>query len=330
MTTPTTGVIGVSHVNTEIGLVATTPNSLNDPTVRDLADVPTGPIDMSNLRGKSRHIVASGGTITEYSVGEITYRVHTFLSSGVFNISRLGSIHNGLEVLSVGGGGAGGFTGTPGGGGGGGLVNVALTPAVGNYNITVGAGGITGGAAAGATIISGNWSDSRAGGGAGGSNNSAGGAGASGGGASHLVFADGNASNNDIFRAGGTATDGYPGGSRVLVNSSFRIGAAGGGGYGGPGTSQLDDSDGGRRVGETGGPGWPSAIRTGVVQYYAAGGAGDGTGGVGGSLGGSGVGGTGGSDANGAGTAGVANSGSGGGGRNNGGAGIVVFKYRVS
>ena len=52
MTLPT-GTISMSQVNVELQLSATTPISLNQASVRLLADVPSGTISMNNLRGKT-------------------------------------------------------------------------------------------------------------------------------------------------------------------------------------------------------------------------------------------------------------------------------------
>jgi len=57
---------------------------------------------------------ASGGTVTDITQDGKQYRVHTFTSSGTFEVTRGGEV----EYLVVGGGGAGG-NGTVGGGGGG-------------------------------------------------------------------------------------------------------------------------------------------------------------------------------------------------------------------
>ena len=67
-------------------------------------------------------VTASGGTITSYTSGGITYRVHTFLTSGYFSVSSLGvNAHTTYEVIAIAAGGAGGNgPGDVGGGGGGG------------------------------------------------------------------------------------------------------------------------------------------------------------------------------------------------------------------
>jgi hypothetical protein len=48
-------------------------------------------------------ITATGGTINDYTVGEISYRSHTFLDPGSFDISSLGSFSAdaSFEVLMV-------------------------------------------------------------------------------------------------------------------------------------------------------------------------------------------------------------------------------------
>ena len=66
-------------------------------------------------------ITATGGTITTYTLGGITYKLHTFTSDGTFSVSS-GS-GNGVEYFIVGGGGDGGSsvggTNSSAGGGGG-------------------------------------------------------------------------------------------------------------------------------------------------------------------------------------------------------------------
>ena len=64
---------------------------------------------------------ATGGTTNDYTESGISYRSHTFLSSGAFNISSLGTGDTGtqVDVLVVGGGGGGGSNIAAGGGAGG-------------------------------------------------------------------------------------------------------------------------------------------------------------------------------------------------------------------
>ncbi|MCG2724826.1 MAG: hypothetical protein L6420_00990, partial [Elusimicrobia bacterium] len=85
--------------------------------------------------------VASGGTETTIIEGGITYRIHTFTTSGTLTVTAPGTV----EVLVVAGGGSGGNNNTTnanGGGGGGGVIykkNFAVTPQA--YTVTVGNGG---------------------------------------------------------------------------------------------------------------------------------------------------------------------------------------------
>ena len=92
--------------------------------------------------------IASGGTVQVYTSGGKTWKSHTFLNSGTFNITS-GSTE--LEVLIVAGGGGGGAD-NAGGGGAGGLLYYgtetpktpnggALTKSVGSYNVVGGNGG---------------------------------------------------------------------------------------------------------------------------------------------------------------------------------------------
>lgn len=93
-----------------------------------------------------RYNVATGGTITEYTVGGITYRLHTFYNSstgGTFTFTLLNSVHP-IDLAYVGGGGAGSGTdntycGGGGGGGFGGYVTGLVKPA-GSYTIVLAAG----------------------------------------------------------------------------------------------------------------------------------------------------------------------------------------------
>jgi len=202
---------------------------------------------------------ATGG----YATLKGDYVVHTFTSSGVFEVLDDSSLTE-LEVLVVAGGGGGGTSLGSGGGGGGVLHSQSLTVQAQAYAVTVGLGGDN------ATIrgLASHGGDSSFGsllvakGGAGGKGQSfavdnngyiypAGGSGA--GGCRHS--APGTA---------GTPGQGYDGGAG---SSSGRFGAGGGGGGGGPGgdTNATHGGDGG--VGK-------AFDISGTMTYYAGGGGG--------------------------------------------------------
>jgi hypothetical protein len=81
-------------------------------------------------------IIATGGTIT-YSGGRT---IHTFTSSGTFNVTSAPSGAT-VEALVVAGGGGGGMYAGGGGGAGGVLYNATKSIAVTAYTVTVGSGG---------------------------------------------------------------------------------------------------------------------------------------------------------------------------------------------
>jgi hypothetical protein len=85
-------------------------------------------------------VVASGGTIGYYSLGGISYKSHTFTTSGPLTVTSGGD----FGILVVGAGGAGGSGDNVGGGGGGGgevfeSANSTLLP--GEYAVEIGSGG---------------------------------------------------------------------------------------------------------------------------------------------------------------------------------------------
>ena len=82
-------------------------------------------------------ITATGGTISTYTSGGITYRLHTFTSSGTFGVSAGGGS---VDYLIVGGGGGGGYL-EAGGGGGGYVLSGSQSVSITNYTVTVGTGG---------------------------------------------------------------------------------------------------------------------------------------------------------------------------------------------
>lgn len=265
-------------------------------------------------------INATGGTVSNIA----GYRVHTFTSSGSFQVTD----GNGeIEYLVVAGGGKGGHAGWGGGGGGaGGLLtgNVSVSP--GTYTVTVGGGG------SGSTSMYTQISDP-------GSNSSIigsgvsvigiGGGGGSGAGGSPYGYgypggnggSGGGAAQRNAPIAGGKGV--YPGSSYISAarqgyDGGWVLGGgdSGGGGGGAGGAGANTSGSGGN-----GGVGLQSNI-SGTAIYYAGGGAGGGGSAVGGNGGGGSVG-----------AAGTTNRGGGGGGNNfdntvgNGGSGIVIIRY---
>ena len=223
--------------------------------------------------------LASGGSVQVYTAGGKTWKSHTFLNSGTFNIT---SGSNDLEVLIVAGGGGGGAD-NAGGGGAGGLLYYgtetpktpnggALNKSVGSYSVVVGNGGSghTGPSdgSIGGGARSQNGGDSSVFGytaiGGGGGVSSDAGAGAAGNGGS----GGGNSGNTENPNGGssastssGTSGQGFGGGQGS--------GAGGGGGGGGAASA---GSNGSGATGGNGGNALSYAIRTGSATNYAGGG----------------------------------------------------------
>jgi hypothetical protein len=266
----------------------------------------------------------TGGTITEYTDGGSTYRVHTFSSSGTFSIPADTPVAS-FDYLVVGGGGSGAYFIAEGGlsltncrglggGAGGQVLNGSSNSLTGDVSVTVGAGGAT------ASFLprgnNGNPSSF-------GTIQATGGGGAgrpsdaslyTGGGGTYGNTSGGNlipslpAGDGSGYDGGATAGDG-----------SKQIAAGGGAGAGGDGGNAPSLSQGGN-----GGIGVGSTI-TGTSVYYGGGGGGGacGVGTVGGSggLGGGG-------DAFSVGTNGLGGGG-GGGNVNRGGSGVVIVSYKL-
>lgn len=160
--------------------------------------------------------LATGGTITTFTSGGITYISHVFTSNGTFSVSS-GLAKTVDYLIAAGGGGGGSEWG--GGGGGGGLKTGTFTALKGSsVSITIGAGGnvatnANGNAGVGSST-SGSLTVSTTGGGRGGTRGAVGGGGGSGGGGGGSGAAGG----------GGTAGEGNAGAT------AFGIGIGGGGG----------------------------------------------------------------------------------------------------
>ena len=276
-------------------------------------------------------IVATGGTITEETIGATTYRIHTFATTDTFTVSDAGATGEVEYLVVAGGGGAGaklqgqnGVANTGGGAGGGGghaaggsgggggaggyrcsvsgedsgglsIAESKASIAATTYIVTVGAGGANNGSE-GNTGTQGSNSEFgdivSIGGGRGAGATQPGGAGGSGGGG------DGNNS------AGGTAASGqgFSGGNAGAYQPSIYPGG-GGGGAGGAGTAGSGGS-----IPGNGGIGIASNIN-GTLTYRAGGG-------------GAGNGGTGGNGGGGAGGPGL--------GQSQGGSGVVIVRYPIT
>lgn len=315
--------------------------------IKNSADTPTTDL-----------ITATGGTIT-YVDG---YKIHTFTSSGTFQVT---AGKGDVETLIVGGGGGGGsYVG--GGGGGGGVYDGSFKVVPASYTVTVGNGG-SGGSGSGAadntngqnsSVVGGTVSLIALGGGTGSRfPDGAGAAGGSGGGAGGCSAGSGagGAAQQPSSATGGL---GNAGGAMSAVARSGNDTEGRGGGGSGSGIAATNCSEPG-----DGATGRRSSI-SGTAYYYGGGGGGGGfypgdlgttragNGGAGGGGGGGayqtgtpGTGGTGGTAngesptlnmgalGQGIGGAGGANTGGGGGGcghsdkGGNGGSGIVIIRY---
>lgn len=272
-----------------------------------------------------RKFEATGGQVTTYTSGGITYRVHTFNVSGTFTVSA-GCYANVTYLIVAGGGSGGGSVG--GGGGAGGLLTGTYAVSPGSYSIVVGTGGAQQNSEVGG-VPGGNSSAfglTATGGGGGASSRSglagiAADTGGSGGGGSQYSGSTGAGTG-----AAGTAGQGYAGGNCAVAG----YGPGGGGGAGAVGSNGAASY-----VAGAGGIGVQSSI-TGTATYYAGGG-----GGAGSAAGGQGAGGSGGGGAGGVtttrGTAGTNGLGGGGGGgwsyaggsSGQGGSGVVIVRYEI-
>ena len=272
-------------------------------------------------------VLATGGTVTNYTLNGTNYRAHIFSTVGTTSLTFAAG--GNVEVLVVAGGGGGG-DGSGSGGGAGGYIYTNLSTALGdNLTVVVGAGGPggTGGSGTTPTMWGQNGSNSVLGGliaigGGGGAPNGGGSIGkngGSGGGGSETVGSG--------SRGLGTSGQGYDGGWPTFWANPFPAG--GGGGAGGVG------SNGTTSVAGAGGPGRQNAI-SGVATWYAAGGGAGVYGNDNYGAGGSSMGGHGGGSVTPA-TSGLDGTGSGGGGQgqnrnsaassHRGGSGIVIVRY---
>jgi hypothetical protein len=321
----------MAHVNRRIGKSSETANVSADGTGGGVLDAFI--YDYFNRSGNVSHdpgfnpdagMTASGGIISDYTVGPTVYRAHIFTSSGTFDVTKLSnSLPNSIDYLVVAGGGGTGSSGTSdrsGGGGAGGfrtnlpghpLAGSPLLATVQTYTVTVGAGG-GGGAGTGPDIGGSNHNGSPSvfgaitstGGGGGGAGHGTtaviqnGAPGGSGGGAGYLGPGVGGSG------SGSAGSGNTPPSSPPQGNDGGTTQGGGGGGAGGAGSNGPNGA---------GGAGSPIAIETNTAKTYAAGGFGGDQ-----------------SPAN----NGAANTGDGGDGDFNaagfaGGSGIVVVRYKI-
>ena len=217
---------------------------------------------------------ATGGAISDYTIGTDVYRAHIFTSSGTFDVTEAGTFDNGgVEYMVIGGGGGGGEDqpGNRGGGGGAGgyrtNVPTSIAPplhntteafpvAVGTYPVIVGGGANPPGTEA---DYGGNGSDSSFGPPS----------------APARIIATGGGGGGGNFSGGNSKNPGRPGGS---------------GGGGGASTDTTDPYAGGSTTAVTTPSPWPGPAtqgHAGGIGYHAAGqwasgGGGGGAGAVGG------------------------------------------------
>jgi len=202
---------------------------------------------------------ATGGTITDTTIGGRAWRYHTFTSSADFVVSALGTDPN-VSYLGVGSGGSGAYSNlrVGMGGGAGGMVRTGtFTPAATSYPIVIGAPGaavaLAGSGLAGASVTG--LGVTAEGGQGGGGYFTAPGNGVNGGGGG-CTLTTGPVS-------GGTGTNFAGGNGRGNTNSAS-IAGGGGAGAGGAGGNASD------LLGGNGGLGVASTI-TGASVIYGAG-----------------------------------------------------------
>jgi hypothetical protein len=87
-------------------------------------------------------VAATGGTVTDITVGGVPYRVHTFTTVGnsTFTVTAGGDVE--VELLGGGGGGGSGNMSLAGGGGGGGYLFARINVSSSSQAVTVGAKGL--------------------------------------------------------------------------------------------------------------------------------------------------------------------------------------------
>ena len=71
-------------------------------------------------------MTATGGIVSDYTVGSDVYRAHIFTASGEFSVSAIGDYPAVVDLLVVGAGGGGGGDNSGAGGGGGVLLKILI------------------------------------------------------------------------------------------------------------------------------------------------------------------------------------------------------------
>ena len=271
---------------------------------------------------------ATGGTITTYTVSNVNYKVHTFLTSATFTVAGDSKV---MDFLIVAGGGGGASRHGGGGGAGGLVVGTSQTITPGTHNVVIGGGGNKLGGVPSGTATSGSdssFNNITASGGGGGSSSGQGLGGGSAGGTRGNRNNPGGVSNqNDYNNVTNVTGYGNDGGRGKYAGNG---GGGGGGGAGAQGQNAPNNNGG------VGGDGIQNSFRTGSNEYYAGGGAGGGPDNLS-HAGGQGGGGTGGATSESERHATINTGGGGGAGghyNNNqpggdGGSGIVVIRYVV-
>jgi len=86
-------------------------------------------------------MTATGGSEADLTINNVTYKVHTFTSTGILTVTSATNNIATVEYLVVAGGGGGGSAAVGGGGGAGGLRTGIINLNLDTYTIYVGAGG---------------------------------------------------------------------------------------------------------------------------------------------------------------------------------------------
>jgi len=162
------------------------------------------------MRPSVTPMTAVGGATTDVTVDSITYRTHTFTSTGILTVTSATDNIATVEYLVVGGGGGGGTSTRAGGGGAGGYRTGNISLNVGDYTIAVGAGGTSNTVGENSSIgysPTGPYILISDGGGYGGNQAAPGGAGGSGGGGG----------SGNVGAGGGGQRCGRPGGSGIVI-----------------------------------------------------------------------------------------------------------------